>query len=78
MADNTMVSRDYTSMYSGLLKSPWACSLEDEQKVSMLAGSEIFKYYLLTYFIVSVGRCCTGLQIRIRTFFGLSDPTLAM
>jgi hypothetical protein len=33
MEDKTMVSRDYTAMYSGLLKSPWACSLEDEQKV---------------------------------------------
>jgi hypothetical protein len=28
-----MVPKSYAGMYSGLLVSPWACSLEDEQKV---------------------------------------------
>jgi hypothetical protein len=34
--ENTMVPKSYAGMYSSLLVSPWACSLEDEQKVSSL------------------------------------------
>lgn len=32
-SDTTMVPKSCTGMYSGMLMSPWACSLEDEQKV---------------------------------------------